>query len=374
MLLGVSRTRACKVVKSGRHVETTLSRGLFLTGNLDVWNGHLCHRTMAKIVPVDEVKAEVLSKLRTRDFKLKKHCHGKASVRVLKVRREVDVGRHEISEYTVNTVLWSDAYEKVFTQEDNSDLVATDTQKNTVYIVAKRTDASSPEQFAIDLCTHYLKEYPILSQVSAEVTEVPWRRAVVEGSVHDHGFEHPGNEQYHGLVVMTRGKAEDGSPTDNHTTVVESSIKHMVVLKTTQSGFENFHRDQYTLLPNCTERCLSTELSCTWTYTNPAAPAATGIASSFSTMRDQVRAQLQKAIFGPASGGVYSESLQATIYDGGCMVLEVVPDIQEISITTPNIHYLPCVALNQMGEKFADDIFIPTSEPAGSIKCTVSRD
>ena len=76
---------------------------------------------------------------RKTDYDLARHQHGKTRVRVLKVRREGGV--HAISEYKVETTLFSPAYDRVFTKGDNTDLVATDTQKNTVYIVAKRTDA-----------------------------------------------------------------------------------------------------------------------------------------------------------------------------------------------------------------------------------------
>ena len=94
-------------------------------------------------------------------------------------------------------------------------------------------------------------------------------------------------------------------------------------------------------------------------------------------------------MFGPPQGGVYSESLQATIYDIGCVILTNINEIQKINISTPNVHYLPCVVLNNLGRDkegedstpsshnpplvFEDDIFIPTSEPSGSIKCTVER-
>lgn len=47
-----------------------------------------------------------------------------------------------MSEYTVHTKLYSPEYEKVYTKDDNADLVATDTQKNTVYIVAKVSSSS----------------------------------------------------------------------------------------------------------------------------------------------------------------------------------------------------------------------------------------
>lgn len=89
------------------------------------------------------------STLRKQEFPILAHNHGKSRVRVLKVNRESPV--HEAYEYEVATKLFNDKYEKVFTELDNKDLVATDTQRNTVYVVAKRTKANSPEQFGIDM-------------------------------------------------------------------------------------------------------------------------------------------------------------------------------------------------------------------------------
>ena len=103
-----------------------------------------------------------LCQLRTKEFSLTQHCHGKTRVKVLKVRR-ADDGTHTISEYEVATTLYSPVYERVFTQNDNNELVATDTQKNTVYVVAKRTQARTPEEFGIDLCSHLLAHYPLLT-------------------------------------------------------------------------------------------------------------------------------------------------------------------------------------------------------------------
>jgi hypothetical protein len=47
--------------------------------------------------------------------------------------------------------------------------------------------------------------------------------------------------------------------------------------------------------------------------------------------------------------------------------------MQDISIFTPNLHYLPCHMLGRLGESFDDDVFIPTNEPSGTISCTVGR-
>ena len=66
--------------------------------------------------------------------------YGKHSVRLLHVRRE---GRqHYAKELEVSTRLTlSNA--KDYLQADNSDIIATDSQKNTVYILAKKNGVSS---------------------------------------------------------------------------------------------------------------------------------------------------------------------------------------------------------------------------------------
>ena len=65
--------------------------------------------------------------------------YGKHCVRVLQHRRQGS--RHDIKEVTVNTHL-SLATQKDYIHGDNADVVATDSQKNTVYAVAKTKGVS----------------------------------------------------------------------------------------------------------------------------------------------------------------------------------------------------------------------------------------
>lgn len=201
---------------------------------------------MTKVQPV--IIPVNLTQQRTTSFPVPIHNHGKAKVRVMKVVRTGS--KHFCYEYSVDTTLFSPAYEKVFTQEDNGGLVATDTQKNTVYVVAKRTKADSPEQFSVDLCKHFLQEYPVLTAAEATVRMVLWERAVVGGEEHEHGWIKVGPEQAVAVAHMTR---------ENSVVTVRSFIVGMTIFKSTQSGFADYHMDQYTQLPPCTERCLSTE-------------------------------------------------------------------------------------------------------------------
>ena len=319
-------------------------------------------------------KPDGLTKQRTADYTLAAHYHGKRSVRVLRVRRQ-ESGLETVQEYNVQTRLFSPEYSKTFTHEDNSGLVATDTQKNTVYVVAQRTDATTPEAYGADLCRHLLFEYPLLSAVEVDVTESLWQRATTAaGEPHDHGFVRVSPECALATVRLTR--AAPDSPE------VTSGLSGLTVLKTTQSGFEGYLHDKYTLLPDTRERCMATEMEVHWSYV-PSAPKGKGkgsggeAAPDYARVRETVRNEMLRGFYGPPSGGVYSPSLQATIYDAGCLVLKAAPRVASISIFTPNIHMIPMKQLSALGGPgqpgFQDDVYIATSEPSGTISCTVDR-
>ena len=81
----------------------------------------------------------------------------------------------------MDTVLLS-AMEHAFVQGDNTGMTATDTQKNTVYYVAKKCltyERHSPEDFAVALARHFVTEYPLVSRAEVTVKLMPWRRYVL---------------------------------------------------------------------------------------------------------------------------------------------------------------------------------------------------
>lgn len=86
------------------------------------------------------------------------------------------------------------ATEKDYLHGDNSDIIATDSQKNTVYVLAKKFGIKSPEDFAILLCNHFLSKYSHVMNVVIGVEETLWNRiSYGEGSTqmfHNHAFVH----------------------------------------------------------------------------------------------------------------------------------------------------------------------------------------
>ena len=62
---------------------------------------------------------------------------------------------HIINELEVSTLLELNS-DKDFKLGDNSDIIATDTQKNTVYILAKQFGINTPEEFALRIAKHFI--------------------------------------------------------------------------------------------------------------------------------------------------------------------------------------------------------------------------
>ncbi len=86
-----------------------------------------------------------------------------------------------------------------------------------------------------------------------------------------------------------------------------TGVKDLTLLKTTQSGYEGFLRDQYTVLPEVNDRIMASTVTCTWKYT--AQPPC------YDAAYAAAKQGLLDAFLGPARGGVYSPSVQYTLYN-----------------------------------------------------------
>src|SRR4051794_3847988 len=152
--------------------------------------------------------------------------YGKAETHLVRVYRDGEV--HELRDLTVSVALSGDL-EAVHLHGDNAAVLATDTQKNTIYAFAREYPIDRPEDFAQRLARHFLGG-PI-AQARVEVSEVLWTR------LNDHAFAQSARERRIAAVVCSE-----------NATWVSSGIADLVVLKTTDSEFHGFPRDRYTTL------------------------------------------------------------------------------------------------------------------------------
>jgi urate oxidase len=81
--------------------------------------------------------------------------YGKDNIRLYKVHRDEATKTHTVVEMTV-CVLLEGEIEVSYTKADNSVVVATDTMKQTTYIMAKQHPISPPELFASILGSHFI--------------------------------------------------------------------------------------------------------------------------------------------------------------------------------------------------------------------------
>lgn len=139
-------------------------------------------------------------------------------------------------------------------------------------------------------------------------------------------------------------------------------VKGLKVLKTTQSGFEGYIKDEYTKLPETKDRIMATSIACSWSY-------STGVTVDYDEVFVAAKKALLETFYGPPDQGTYSPSIQFTLYEMGNALLEAVPLVKSVQLRMPNLHFLP----SDICESKSDFVYIPTSEPHGDIEATVER-
>jgi urate oxidase len=272
--------------------------------------------------------------------------YGKAEVRLVTVRREGSV--HHLKDLTVSTSLRGELAATHLTG-DNAAVLATDTQKNTVFAFAKEAPVGEIEDFGLRLARHFVSTQENLNGARILVDEHGWDRITVGGAPHDHAFSRGGDERRTTAVTVQGDQAW-----------VVSGVDGLVVLKSTGSEFHGFPRDKYTTLAETDDRILATAVTARWRY----AGLDVDWASSFGEIR-----QLLLETFATK----HSLSLQQTLYAMGEAVLEARPEVAEVRLSLPNKHHF-LVDLSPFGLKNDNEVFYAADRPYGLIEGTILRD
>lgn len=277
------------------------------------------------------------------------NSYGKAENRLVRVYR--DTPRHEIRDLNVSTALRG-AFEAAHLLGDQSAVLPTDTQKNTVFAFAKEKGVGAPEEFALALARHFVDDVEPVSAARVSVEEYAWDRVEADGRPHEHTFVRRGQEIRTGLAVV-----------DADGVLVQSGLTGLVVLKSTGSEFHGFLEDRYTTLAPTTDRIMATSLTAQWRW-----EALPGDEAGWGTAYDEVRRLLLSRY-----ATVHSLALQQTLWEMGRAVLEARPDIADISLSAPNKHHF-LVDLAPFGLDNPGEVFFAADRPYGLIEVTVARD
>ncbi|HTB83279.1 MAG TPA: urate oxidase [Candidatus Sulfotelmatobacter sp.] len=282
-------------------------------------------------------------------MKLIHHRYGKARVRVLKVFRSGKT--HTLKELEVSIALQGD-FDASYTKADNRLVVATDSMKNTVNVLAKKFLGAETEEFGVTLGEHFLKTYPHVSCAEIALAERSWARIPVAGKLHAHAFTEKSAAKPFAKITATR----DGKRIK---TEIESGIEDLLILKSAGSGFENFLRDGFTTLPDTNDRIFATKLKATWTYARKPV--------SYLAINQKIL-DAMLAVFAKN----HSPSVQVTLFEMGEAAMKTAKTISKIHIAMPNKHCL-LVNLAPFGLENKNELFVPTDEPHGQIEGTIAR-
>jgi urate oxidase len=285
--------------------------------------------------------------------------YGKSEVRLVRVDR--DTPRHRITDLNITSQLRGD-FRAAHESGDNSGVIATDTQKNTVQAFA-RDGVGSPEAFLLRLARHFLAQ-PQVTGGRWRAEQYGWERIGAGspsapgpsdgGAGHDHSFVRGAAERRTALV-----HADDAGLT------LLAGLSDVTVLKSTGSEFSGFPRDRYTTLPETDDRILATDVTAWWRYdasfTDAAGPADHD--ERFAAVRELLLTTF---------AGLHSLALQQTVYAMGSAVLEAFDDIAEIRLSCPNNHHF-LVDLEPFGLDNPGEVFFAADRPYGLIEAAVQR-
>lgn len=268
--------------------------------------------------------------------------YGKAECRLVRIVRDTE--RHEIRDLNVSTALRGD-FAAAHITGDQSRVLPTDTQKNTVYAFARSHGVREPEEFGLLLGRHFVDHTESVDGARVSIEEFGWDR--IEG--HDHSFVRRGREIRTAVVTVAGADAW-----------VVSGLTDLVVLKSTGSEFAGFLVDEYTTLTGTHDRVLATALTVRWRYGR--------LDVDWAPAYDGVRRLLLRAF-----AETHSLALQQTLYAMGRAVLEARSEVAEIRLVAPNKHHF-AVDLASFGLDNPGEVFHAADRPYGLIEATVTRD
>lgn len=277
--------------------------------------------------------------------------YGKHCVRFSKIKRH-GVGSssesHEFFEASVDIELEGD-FDAAYLNGDNRLVVATDTCRNTVYAIAKDDPIVSLESFGSTLANHFLSQYAHVNMATVTLRQRLWHRLLES----PHAFTGNDSEMPMATIIAKREGAEIHLG-------ITAGMMDCVIAKTTESGFANFHQDEFRTLPDTDDRILATSLTASWTYLD-------NHSGAYQLHREAVRSQLLATFLNH-----YSRSVQETLYLMASAAISHCEAIATITLTMPNKHHIR-FDLDPLGRTNDNEVFVVTNEPFGFITATLAQ-
>ena len=281
-------------------------------------------------------------------YELGANRYGKSRIRLVTVRRGED--RHDLRDLTVDVALEGD-FTAAHTDGDNTNVIATDTMKNTVYAFARDRLTGPVEAFGLEIARHFAA-FTQVDRATVTLREHLWSRIPLTDGPAPDAFTRSGELTRIAVVAATKTGA-----------TVEAGIEDLTVMKTTKSAFTGFDRDEYTTLPETADRLMATRVTAAWGYGETAVEPGFDFDGAF----ERAGATLLRVF-----GEHFSPAVQTSIWIIATAMLDAEPSIDWVRMVLPNLHHW-AVNLEPFGLDNPGIVFVSTTEPHGLIDATVRR-
>jgi len=271
---------------------------------------------------------------------------------------DIQYGKHEVSFYRTHPQkvlfagrasidVFGDNFMPAYTEGDNRGVVATDTMKNFVYAMALAFAGDRYELFAEFLGRQFLEHYPQMQSLRIFLRELPFE------AHSDKLLSGPLDDDYE-IVELHLDRAGVQS--------LRVGRRNLRLVKLTGSAFKSFARDEFTTLPEVTDRPLYIFLDVHWRYPDGGAAIASERLVGSGEVRDVVRKTFDDFV---------SMSIQHLVHEMGKRVLERFPELSEVSFDAQNRLW----DTSKVSEKDPKIRVFSDPKPAhGSIGLTLRRD
>jgi len=262
----------------------------------------------------------------------------------------------------VSVEVHGDNFLPAYTRGDNSDVVATDSMKNFILRQAAEYEGATLEGYLAQLGRGFIERYELMHEVRVSGRELPFSAAEVPG---DDGFEPSAvlrQRQWgdHSVAELRYRREGDAAVLLGQ----RSGRVSMELLKTEGSAFTRFVRDEYTTLPERSDRPLFIRLDVHWEYGDP--EDATDPDVSRYVAGEQVR-DVCAVVFHE----LVSESIQQLVHEMGKRLLERYSQLRSVDFVARNMTRDPYPTSDD--PEAGPTVFVPPFPAFGTIKLTMTR-
>ena len=274
----------------------------------------------------------------------KRSYYGKGDVIVYRLNRDgrAPAGQIPVFGAKVLLLVYGEAFWPTYTSGDNTGLVATDSMKNFIQRETFDFQGDDLADYCRFLGSRFVGRYPQVDGAQVSAVEVPYT-----GVDSDVAFTPSGPERATARVELSRGE------------IVEAvaGIRGFKLLRLGGSAFHGFVRDEYTTLPDITNRPVHMWLDLEWRYADP------GAAFGRNGVTSKVR-RIVRDVFRTFESG----SIQQVIYQMGNRLLEQIPPLSEVHLEANNRTWLPVV---ERGEELG--VYMEPPPPYGCLGLRLTR-